>query len=402
MFATALTVCFLVMGDWPQFRGPNSDGHAAGPATPLTWSDSENVVWKVPILGLGWSSPVVSGGRIFLTTAVTVEKGLSLRAIALDADTGKVTWDREILPVTETPAIHAKNSHASPTPIVRDGVVFVHFGTVGTAKLSTTDGSVYWTCKDLVYSPVHGSGGSPIIRDGKLIAVCDGSAKPFVAAIDIETGKIAWKKERSIEAKISHSFVTPAFATVDGKTQVMAPGPNHFAAYDLETGEEVWRVLHPGWSIVPQPVVSHGLVIYNHDYDHPELVAVKLGGEGDVTDSHVAWRIKKGAPSTPSPVLVGDDLYFVSDKGIASCVDVKTGTTHWMERFGGDYSASTIFANGKVLFLNEDGLATWIELGKDLKIVARNEVPGRTLATPAFCDGAMYLRTDEYLYKIAK
>jgi outer membrane protein assembly factor BamB len=204
-----------------------------------------------------------------------------------------------------------------------------------------------------------------------------------------------------VEARISHSFVTVTVAMVDGKAQVMAPGPDHFAAYDLASGAELWRVLAPGWSVVPQPALGHGLVIYNHDYDSPELLAVKFGGRGDVTDSHVVWRIKRGAPSTPSPLLVGDELYFVSDNGIASCVNAKTGERHWMERLGGNFSASPIFANGRILFLNETGLATWLQAGQTFAVLGKNEVPGRTLATPAISDGAMYLRTDENLYKFA-
>ena len=182
----------------------------------------------------------------------------------------------------------------------------------------------------------------------------------------------------------------------------MCPGPDHFAAYDLATGAELWKVRAPGWSVVPQPTIAHGLVIYNHDYDNPELIAVRLGGKGDVTDSHIAWRLKRGAPSTPSPVLVGDELYFVSDTGIASCVDAKTGKVHWSERITGTYSASPVLANGRVLFLNEAGVATWIKPGKSFEVLGKNEVPGRTLATPAFSGGAMYLRTDEHLYKFAE
>ena len=397
-----LTICLLGASEWPQFRGPNSDGHAVGPATPLVWSDTENVVWKTPIPGLGWSSPVIVDGKVFLTTAVAKGEGLSLRAMAIDAQSGKVVWDREIRSVEKTPSIHTKNSHASPTPIVRDGAVFVHFGTLGMARLATSDGTIQWLSTELQYPPMHGSGGSPVLHDGKLVVVCDGSTKPFVAAIDAETGKVAWKQYRSVEARISHSFVTATVAMVDGKAQVMAPGPDHFAAYDLQTGTELWKVMAPGWSVVPQPTLGHGLVIYNHDYDNPELIAIKLGGQGDVTDSHVAWRVKRGAPSTPSPLLVGDELYLVSDKGIASCLDAKTGETHWMERLGGNFSASPVLANGRVLFLNETGLATWVKLGRQFEILGTNEVPGRTFATPAFLDGAMYLRTDENLYKIAK
>lgn len=402
MLPFVLAICALGSGDWPQFRGPNSDGHAAGPATPIQWSDTKNVAWKVQVPGLGWSSPVVNDGKVFLTTAVPTGDGLSLRAMAFDVGTGKVIWDREVLSVDKAPAIHAKNSHASPTPIVRDGAIFVHFGTLGTARLAAADGDIQWTTKELVYAPVHGSGGSPVLEDGKLFVVCDGSSQPFVAAIDAESGKLAWKTPRSVEARVSHSFATPALAKVEGKTQVLAPGPNHLAAYDPGSGVELWRVQAPGWSVVPQPVIGHGLVIYNHDYDHPELIAVRLGGAGDVTESHIAWRLQRGAPSSPSPLLVDDELYFVSDNGIASCVNVRTGERHWSERLGGNYSASPIFANDKILFLNEDGLATWIESGQQFKLSGTNEVPGRTFATPAFSDGAMFLRTDEHLYKIAK
>lgn len=391
----------LLVADWPQFRGPNSDGHAKGVHTPMEWSDTQNVAWKIPIPGLGWSSPVVSNGKVFLTTAVPRDHGLSLRALALDAATGAILWDREVLTVDEAPTIHVKNSHASPTPLVAGDAVFVHFGTVGMARLATADGTIEWLTKELVYSPVHGSGGSPVLQDGKLVVVCDGSSTPYVAAIDAETGKIAWKTPRSVEARISHSFVTPALAMVDGQTQVIAPGPNHLAAYDLHSGAERWRVLAPGWSVVPQPAIGHGLVICNHDYDHPELLAVKLGGTGDITDTNIVWRLKRGAPSTPSPLLVGSELYLVSDKGIASCVNVLTGEQHWMERFSGNYSASPIYANDCILFLDEDGLATWVRPGKTLEVCGKNEVPGRTLATPAFVDNAMYLRTDSSLYKIA-
>ncbi len=396
-----LVLCVFCGSDWPQFRGPNSDGHVAGPATPIEWSDTENVAWKVPIPGLGWSSPVVVEGRIYLTTAVPQGEALSLRTLALDAETGEVLWDREVRALSETPTIHTKNSHASPTPIVRDGAVFVHFGTYGMARLAADDGELQWTNTELEYPPMHGSGGSPLLYEGKLIVVCDGSTDPFVAAIDAETGEVAWKTLRSVEARISHSFVTPTVAVVDGRAQVLAPGPEHFAAYDLNDGAELWQVRAPGWSVVPQPAVGHGMVFYNHDYDHPELMAVKLGGQGDVTESNVVWRMERGAPSTPSPLLIGDELYLVSDDGIASCLNALTGERHWMERLGGNYSASPIHANGCVLFLNETGQATWVEASREYKIVATNEVPGATLATPAFAEGAMYLRTDEYLYKIA-
>ncbi|MEC9091427.1 MAG: PQQ-binding-like beta-propeller repeat protein, partial [Planctomycetota bacterium] len=241
-----------------------------------------------------------------------------------------------------------------------------------------------------------------ILYDGKLLVLCDGSKRPFVAAVSAETGQVVWKTFRTVKARISFSFATPVVSLVDGKPQLMAPGSDHFAAYDVLTGKELWQVKADGWSVVPQPVIGHGMIFYNHDYDHPELLAVKLGGKGDVTDSHVVWRIKKGAPSTPSPVLIGDELYFVSDRGIASCVDAKTGERHWMERLRGNYSASPIHANGRLLFLNETGLATWVEPGKKFRELGSNQVPGRTFAIPAFSRGAMYLRTDTSLYRVSE
>lgn len=386
--------------DWPQFRGPGADAHVPEQPVPLEWSETQNVKWKTPVPGLGWSSPTVVEGRVFLTTAVPVDKGLSLRALAIDAGSGHIIWDREVVAVSAAPSIHTKNSHASPTPIVHGDCVYVHFGALGTARLKASDGAIEWLNTELKYPPLHGSGGSPVLHNGRLAVVCDGSTDPFVAAIDAETGKVLWKQARSVKARISHSFVTVAVADVNGQAQVLAPGPDHFAAYDLETGKELWKVLAPGWSVVPQPTVAHGMVIYNHDYDNPELMAVRLGGSGDVTESHVVWRRKRGAPSTPTPLLVGENLYCVSDDGIASCLNALTGEQYWMERLGGNFSASPVFAGGRILFLDESGVARWITAGREYQLLQKNEIPGRTLATPAFANGAMFLRTDEYLYRI--
>jgi outer membrane protein assembly factor BamB len=368
----------------------------------MEWSDTKNIEWKVPIAGLGWSSPSVHRGVVYLTTAVPKGQGLSLRAMALDGATGKTLWDVEVKSVEKAPSIHAKNSHASPTPIAGDDAVYVHFGTLGTAKLRPADGQILWLCEELVYPPMHGSGGSPVLRDNKLAIICDGSTNPFVCALDASTGKVAWKTPRSVAARISHSFGTAAVATVEGRAQVLAPGPDHLAAYDLQDGKELWKVLAPGWSVVPEPILIEDMVIYNHDYDNPELMAVRLGGQGDVTQSNIVWRSARGAPSTPTPLLIGSELYFVSDNGVASCIDAKTGARHWMERLGGNYSASPVYVNEHVLFLNEDGMATWVKPSKEFSVAGKNQVTGRTFATPAFLKDSMLLRTDEHLLKISK
>lgn len=388
-------------GNWPQFRGPSS-AHATGHKPPMQWSDTQNVEWKVPIAGLGWSSPSIHQGVIYLTTAVAKDPGLSLRVLALDADSGKTLWDQEIKSIDKAPAIHAKNSHASPTAIVADDAIYVHFGTLGTAKLRPSDGQVLWLCEELIYPPMHGSGGSPVLRDNKLVIICDGSTNPFVCALDASTGKVAWKTPRSVTAKISHSFGTAAITKVGDKTQVLAPGPDHLAAYDLQDGKELWKVLAPGWSVVPEPILIDDMVIYNHDYDNPELMAVRLGGQGDVTQTNVVWKSPRGAPSTPTPLLIGSELYYVSDNGVASCIDARTGQRHWMERLGGNYSASPVYVNDHVLFLSEDGMATWVQATKQFQSVGKNQISGRTFATPAFYKNAMFLRTDEHLLKISQ
>ncbi len=393
-------LCLAFFGDWTEFRGPNADGHAPESKTPVEWSDTTNITWKCPVPGLGWSSPVIENGMIYLTTAVPVDNGLSLRVISMDATKGEVVWDTEVRRIDTVPGIHPKNSHASPTPIVSKNAIYVHFGAMGTARLKK-NGQVEWLNSELVYPHVHGSGGSPALFDEKLYILCDGSSQPFVVALSAADGKIVWKTQRSLKGPISHSFGTPRVIVHDGTAQLLAPGPDHMAAYDVHSGKELWRVKAPGWSVVPQPVVGHGMVFYNHDYDHPELLAVRLGGSGDITDSHIAWRIQRGAPSTPTPVLVGDELYFVSDKGIASCVDARSGKQHWMERLGGNFSASPVYANGMILFMDEDGHAFWVKPSKTFELAGRSTVTGRTFATPAFADGAMYLRTDSAVLKIA-
>ena len=401
MIHLALWLCVSFLGDWTEFRGSKADAKSTNASTPLVWSDTENVAWKAELPGLGWSSPVIDDGVIYLTTAVTIGSEVSLRALAVDSASGKTLWDREIRKLENIPAIHSKNSHASPTPIIAGDAIYVHFGAMGTARLNK-QGEVQWSNTELDYPHVHGCGGSPFLFDNKLFIICDGSTSPFVTALDATNGKSLWKRNRSLKGPISHSFATPIVTTVVGQPQLFAPGPDHFAAYDVTSGEEIWRVRAPGWSVVPQPVIGHGMVFYNHDFDHPELLAVKLGGKGDVTDSHIVWRIDRGAPSTPTPLLVGDELYFVSDKGIASCVDAKTGKRHWMERLGGNYSASPVFANDLVLFLSEEGRAHWVKASTTFESVQQNQVTGRTFATPALVDNTIYLRTDKALLKISK
>jgi len=380
--------------DWPQFRGPGGQGHVSGQGYPLTWSETENVTWKVPIAGTGWSSPVVQGEQIWLTTAT--DEAHSLRAICLDRTTGKTVHDVEVFHKDDPGPIHKKNSHASPTPIVEGDRVYVHFGAHGTACLST-DGKVVWRNELLKYDHKHGPGGSPVVYHDLLLLSCDGTDVQFVVALDKQTGKIRWKKERA--GRMAYS--TPLVAEIDGQDQLISTGGDRVIAYEPETGREIWSVKYDGYSLVPRPVVGQGMIFICTGYDTPWLYGVRLGANnGDVTESHVVWKLKKGAPLNPSPILVGELLYFVNDKGVLTCVEAASGEQVWQERLGGNYSASPCLADGRLYFLDEDGKTMVIKPGRTFEQLAQNQLEGRTLASPAMVDGVIFLRSDTHLYRI--
>ena len=406
----ALSCCIVLMSitassdSWPQFRGPDGQGRSTARNVPIHWSESENIAWKSEIAGLGWSSPVVHAGRIWLTTAV--DQGKSLRAICLDARTGREIHHVEVFPDNAGQRIHAKNSHASPTPIIDGNRIYVHFGSYGTACL-TDDGRRVWTCK-LAYSHGHGPGGSPTVFDDLLIVNCDGTDVQYVVALDKQTGKIRWKTPRTHisearrngEKSPGMGFSTPLLGPVEGATHLISTGGDHVAAYDARTGKEVWWCAYNGYSLVPRPVLGHGMVFVCSGFDDTSVLAIRRGGRGDVTGTHVVWIRKRGAPLNPSPLLVGEELYLMSDRGILTCVDARTGKPHWERRVGGNFSASPLHAEGRVYLLDEDGKTTVISAGRTFRKLATNQISGRTLASLAAIDGALFLRSDTHLYRI--
>jgi outer membrane protein assembly factor BamB len=403
-----LTPLFLAIAvsahaeDWPQFRGPTGQGHYAG-RLPLEWTTTRNVVWKQPIAGRGWSSPIVQDGRIYLTTAVPVpgSKDQSLQAQCLDAATGKQLWQREVFVQDgkKAPAIHQKNSHASPTPLTDGKRLYVHFGHQGTACLDL-DGTVRWRTTKLRYAPVHGNGGTPIRVDDRLIFAVDGSDQQFVVALDCATGEVIWKTDRNCTYYKKFSFGTPLAISVDGKSQVVCPGSGAVVAYDPADGKELWRVRYDGYSLIPRPVFGHGMVFLSTGYDRPRTLAIRIGGSGDITKTHVAWSTPKAAPHAPSPLLVGDELYTISDGGVVACFDARTGKVHWQERIDGGFSASPLYADGKIYVQSEEGTGTVLRAGKKFEVLATNPLGERTLASYTAADGALYVRTERHLYRI--
>ncbi|MBL7645264.1 MAG: PQQ-binding-like beta-propeller repeat protein [Candidatus Hydrogenedentes bacterium] len=399
----SLSAVAAPLQDWPEFRGPTAQGIAEGATPPVEWSAEKNIAWKRAIPGIGWSSPVVYQGGVYLMTALLdgEEKPTSLRALRVGGETGEIVWDVEVFPWSGPVQKQPKNSFASPTPIVAEGKVYVHFGPMGTACLDT-EGKVLWKQTELAYDTPHGNGGSPALSGGKLIYSCDDTQNPFVVALDQNTGKVLWKTQRTTDASKKFSFSTPLVIDEGGRKRAVMPGSGFVGAYDLEDGAEVWRVNYgEGFSVVPRPVLSHGLVFVATGFINPcSVLAIRVGGEGDVTESHLAWRMDEGAPHTPSMLPLGDELYFVSDRGEMSCVDVATGTLHWREDIGGRYSASLVMGGGRIYVTSEEGTTHVVQAGKTFRKIAENVLPEKTYASLALSGPAIFLRTEGNLYRI--
>ena len=397
--------------DWPQFRGPEGDGHSSAKNLPTSWSKEKNIAWHVTLPGRGWSSPVIVSDRLYLTTAVVThgdedspKADRSLRALCLDAKTGKIIWDREVFSQEGSQApntIHTKNGHASPTPIVADGKLYVHFAHQGTASLDL-EGNKLWENRSLKYDPQHGGGASPILVEGNLIFSCDGRTAPFIAALKATDGSLAWRVDRPTAANRKFAFCTATSITVNGKTQVISPGADMVNALDPATGKEIWRADYEGYSIVPKPVYGDGLVFLSSSFDTPEVIAIDPTGTGLVTDTHVKWVETKFAPKTPSMIHDKGLLYLVTDNGGVACREAVSGSLVWeTKRALADCSASPILNDGKLYVLDEKGTCIILAAGREIKLLATNTLADeRTLASMAVTDGAIFLRTETGLYCI--
>ncbi len=409
-----LLMCFLVLTlrapcslgaaeNWPQFRGPTGDGMCDSVGLPLTWSETDNIAWKTPIHDRGWSSPVIWGQQIWLTTAT--EDGKRMFAVCVDQNSGSVTHDVKVFRVAEPQKIAKVNSYASPTPVIEEGRVYVHYGTYGTACLDTETGDVLWTRHDLNCDHHMGPGASPILHGDLLIFTVDGCDVQYVVALDKRTGKTVWKTDRTIDLSGVHymtrkCYGTPTVYRAGGRLEMVAPGARAMFAYDPQTGQELWKVRHGGWSISPRPVYHEGLLYVVTDYEHPELWCLKPGGSGEGGEDAIVWRMQKGAPSTPSLLLFDGTVFCVDDDGIATCVDAKSGETVWRERLEGNFSASPICADGRVYLFDHNGVATVIEAGRQYKELAKNQLDGELRASPAVAGKALIVRTKTHLYRI--
>lgn len=419
----AVLAAAVAADNWPEFRGPHGDGHADAKNLPLTWSDTENVRWKTAIHDKGWSSPVVWGNQVWVTTAT--EKGDKGWAVCLDADTGKVVhdvlvFDRKLNPPPakkSPPSIAATyeewaqfNSYASPTPAIEEGRVYVHFGISGTACLDTATGKEVWKRTDLECNLHRGAGSSPILYGDLLILTFDGFDVQYLIALDKKTGKTVWKRDRTfhnptINGDAKKAYGTPLVITVDGRPLIVSPSAEATAAYDPKTGDEVWRVHHGGMNAPLRPVFGQGHLFTASGDGGKQLVAVRPDGKGDVTKTHIDWSSSKGVPNRSSFLLVGDKLLMVNSGGITSCVDVKDGkqlANGRLESKAGKFWASPIVAEGKWYAFDDEGHGFVISADEKLDVLATNTLPAGCRASPAAVGSALYVRTFTHLYRIEK
>ncbi|MGC8828926.1 MAG: PQQ-binding-like beta-propeller repeat protein [Verrucomicrobiia bacterium] len=422
----ATLTAFSADTNWEQFRGPYGNGITQNKNLPIKWSEKTNVVWKTPIHGKGWSSPVVYNDQIWITTGT--EAAHKLYAICVDAKSGKIIYDLNLFNVEKPQFIHQFNSPASPTPVIEKGRVYITFGSPGTACIDTSNGKVLWERRDFVCNHYRGAASSPIIYNDLLILHFDGSDYQYIVALNKNTGETVWKKDRSIDFKdldangkpvsegdLRKAFSTPHIAIVEGKPILLSQGSKAIYAYDPLTGDEIWRVEERlNHSASNRPLFENGVVYCQTGWASGQILAFVPGEKGEVVDANkppgdpsnngkklkILWSAKRNVPKKPGMILFNNMLFTIDDSGIATCYDAKTGNEYWRERIGGNYSASPLCADGRIYFFSEEGKTTVIEATNKFNILAVNQLDSGFMASPAVTGKALILRTKTHLYRI--
>ncbi|MCA8983177.1 MAG: PQQ-binding-like beta-propeller repeat protein [Planctomycetaceae bacterium] len=415
-----VSLCLTVMLDlsagaplsaqhWPQFRGPSGQGHAPRSHPPVKFGEEELLQWKTEIPGRGWSSPVIWENEIWVTTAVgdaDDPNRLRLGALGLDALSGKILHRTELFVIDHPEPIHDDNSYASPTPVIDERHLFCHFGTFGTAAVDRRTGNVLWKNESLKVEHQGGPGSSPIGYRDLLIVTCDGANAQYVVALRKQDGTQAWIRHRSAPHRpdpITHrAFSTPLLWTDNGEDLLISPAADQVHAYRPESGAEVWHVRYTGFSNVPAPVTHEDLVFVCTGFFEPALAAIRRGGSGDVTQTHVPWFVSRGVSTLPSPIVVSGRIYALNEGGILTCLDCQTGKVIRKRRFVGNYSASPVSAGDKLYFCSEEGKITVLEPNDSLDILQVNRVNGIIKASPAVVGNRFYIRTENHLYCFAE
>jgi hypothetical protein len=421
-----LTLVLLVLSalgareDWPEFRGPWGDGHVSAPSVtqliglPLHWSETNNVKWKTEIPYRGWSTPVVMGNQVWLTTATA--DGHDFFAVCVDAETGQVRFNERVFHSDNPEPLGngaSMNCYATPSPVIESGRVYVHFGSFGTACLDTTTGKVLWKRDDLKCRHYRGPSSSLVQFENLVILTFDGADLQYVVALDKLTGKTVWKTDRSVawndenvpgqmarDGDLRKAHSTPLIVSVAGKPQMLSAGAKAAYGYDPRTGRELWRVHHPDYSVAPRPLFDGNLAYIVTGLTKRELWAVKPDGQGDVTDTHVVWKLNTHVSKYASPLLVDGLIYMAAEESFITCVDAATGQVVWTERVGGKYAGSPIYGDGRLYFFDQAGTTQVLKPGRALEVLATNTLDDGFMASPAASGKALFLRTKTHLYRI--
>ncbi len=398
-------------GNWTHFRGSDLRAIASVDSVPVEWNEDVNISWKSPVHGRGWSSPVVYGNQVWLTTATP--DGQDLFALCFDLNTGEKIYDINIFSFDEAIRKHDINSFASPTPAIEDGYVYVHFGSMGTACLSTKDGSVLWERTDLECNHVQGPGSSAFLYNDLLILHYEGVDVRFLVALDKNTGETVWKTHRQEEPYEAipwigtKAYVTPLLINVKGRDLIISNGSAIINAYDPNTGEEIWHIVRGAESTVSMPFEEDGVLYFETGFmvkerssRFSEMWAVNPDGEGDISESNVLWTRNMAPMPLCTPVIVDGLIYTVDAGRIMRCIDAATGEDVWSHRLRSQYNSSPVYANGNIYFNSVRGETIVIEPGRELNIVSENKLDGEIWATPAFVRNSIIMRTDSHLYRI--
>ena len=400
---------------WPEFRGPNGNGIVVGErGLPTTWSEEKNIAWKTKIDGKAWSSPVVWDDQIWITNSSV--DGKLMEGICINKKDGKIKYRLSLFSnETVEPLGNNVNSYGSPSPVIEKDAVYIHFGSYGTTAIDTNSGKEIWKRTDLECRHFRGPGSSPIIFQDMLILTMDGVDFQYVIALDKKTGKTKWKTERSTkwddvepdgkirgDGDLRKAYTTPTFMKVSGKTIMISPGAKSCFAYNPINGKELWNITYSGYSNASRTVIYKDNAIINSGYGKPHLISVKIdpSAAGDISGTHINWDIFKRVPKRSSPIIVGDQLYMTTDEGILTCLDAKTGESNWSDRMPGHYSASPIFADGKLYFFSEMGHCYVIAPGGDYNLISKNKLDSGFMASPAISGKAIYARSKTHLYRI--
>lgn len=414
--------------DWAQFRGNLGTGVAPKNVQPPTqWDSAKQTVWETPIPGIGWSSPVYQGNKVWLTTAITqaaseaeiakklkgdrlaqiktLAGSVEFHAICLDIRNGEILHDLKLRQLDSPEPINPMNSYASPTPAIQDGKVICHFGNYGTWCIDDETGKVLWNQTFEVKHSV-GPGSSPVIVGDKVIIVCDGTDLQFILGVDLNSGKQVWKTNRppikATDGEYRKAYCTPLIVDVDGTVQAVIPGAQWVAGYDPQTGKELWRADHgSGFSVTPMPVYESGLVVFSTGYMDSAFVAVDPRGSGDITAEGIVWRSPpKKAPKMPSLIAHQGQIFAISDNGILRCLDAKTGEILKEKRIGGNFSSSPLMAGGNLYLSSRQGAMTVVRCTEELETLATNKFDSSLMASPVPVENDLLIRTEKKLIRI--